>query len=40
MYLGLVASCGETGDLIAGSQDLGKKALKLTLRVVDRPFVC
>ena len=41
MYLGLVASCGETGDLIdgeifPGASYLGKKALKLTLRVVDR----
>ena len=40
MYLGLVASCGETGDLIdgeifPGASYLGKKALKLTLRVVD-----
>ena len=38
---GLVASCGETGDLIdgeiyPGASYLGKKALKLTLRVVDR----
>ena len=34
-------SCGETGDLIdgeifPGASYLGKKALKLTLRVVDR----
>ena len=41
MYLGLVASCGETGDLIdgelyPGASYLGNKALKLTLRVVDR----
>ena len=38
---GLVASCAETGDLIdgeifPGASYLGKKALKLTLRVVDR----
>ena len=36
-----VASCAETGDLIdgeifPGASYLGKKALKLTLRVVDR----
>ena len=41
MYHGLVASCAETGDLIdgeifPGASYLGKKALKLTLRVVDR----
>ena len=41
MYLGLVASCGETGDLIdgelfPGASYLGNKALKLTLRAVDR----
>ena len=41
MYLGLVASCGETGDLIdgelyPGASYLGNRALKLTLRVVDR----
>ena len=41
MYLGLVASCSETGDLIdreiyPGASYLGNKALKLTLRVVDR----
>ena len=41
MYHGLVASCAETGDLIdgeifQGASYLGKKALKLTLRVVDR----
>ena len=41
MYHGLVASCAETGDLIdgeifPGASSLGKKALKLTLRVVDR----
>ena len=41
MYQGLVASCGETGDLIdgelyPGASYLGDKALKLTLRVVDR----
>ena len=41
MYLGLVASCGETGDLIdgevyPGASYLGNKALKMTLRVVDR----
>ena len=41
MYLGLVASCAETGDLIdgeifPGASYLGNKALKLTLRVVDR----
>ena len=40
MYHGLVASCGETGDLIdgeiyPGASYLGKQALKLTLRVVD-----
>ena len=40
MYHGLVASCAETGDLIdgeifPGASYLGKKALKLTLRVVD-----
>ena len=40
MYHGLVASCAETGDLIdgeifPGASSLGKKALKLTLRVVD-----
>ncbi len=39
MYHGLVASCAETGDLIdgeifPGASYLGKKALKLTLRVV------
>ena len=38
---GLVASCAETGDLIdgeiyPGASYLGKQALKLTLRVVDR----
>lgn len=41
MYQGLVASCAETGDLIdgeifPGASYLGKKALKLTIRVVDR----
>ena len=41
MYHGLVASCAETGDLIdgeiyPGASYLGKQALKLTLRVVDR----
>ena len=41
MYHGLVASCAETGDLIdgeifPGASYLGNKALKLTLRVVDR----
>ena len=41
MYLGLVASCAETGDLLdgelyPGASYLGKKALKMTLRVVDR----
>ena len=41
MVLGLVASCGETGDLIdgelyPGASYLGNRALKLTLRVVDR----
>ena len=41
MYHGLVASCAETGDLIDGEifpgvSYLGKKALKLTLRMVDR----
>ena len=41
MYLGLVASCAETGDLIdgelyPGASYLGNQALKLTLRVVDR----
>ena len=41
MYLGLVASCGETGDLIdgelyPGATYLGNKALKLTLRVVEK----
>ncbi len=40
MYHGLVASCAETGDLIdgeifPGASSLGKKALKLALRVVD-----
>ena len=41
MYLGLVASCAETGDLLdgelyPGASYLGDKALKMTLRVVDR----
>ena len=41
MYLGLVASCGETGDLIdgeiyPGATYLGHQALRMTLRVVDR----
>ena len=41
MYLGLVASCAETGDLLdgelyPGASYLGNKALKMTLRVVDR----
>ena len=41
MYPGLVASCAETGDLLdgelyPGASYLGDKALKMTLRVVDR----